>query len=202
MRDGRPHGGRAERLAVSRSILRGHRVRHREAIRATAAASRVCPVAASQDFAAAAAPDPAAVVIAGHAALSSCVCWSARGAGSRWSILNEARGCPCPSPDARCGILPSLARCCPHFAILAALGQQRRLSGTGSPSLPPVAQVFNLCVFTVHFGLACDSGRGSSRIGGTRRSRCDVCPAAVALKRLSRELTRPAGAEHVAGRLR
>jgi len=51
-------------------------------------------------------------------------------------------------------------------------------------------------------GCMCDSGRRSSRIGGTRRSRCDVCPAAVAPQRLSGELTRPAGAEHVAGRLR
>ena len=48
----------------------------------------------------------------------------------------------------------------------------------------------------------CDSGRGSSRIGGTRRSRCDLCNAAVAPKRLSRELTSPAGAEHASGRLR
>ena len=48
----------------------------------------------------------------------------------------------------------------------------------------------------------CDSGRGSNRIGGTRRSRCDLCPAEVAPERSSRELTRPAGAEHVAGRLR
>jgi len=48
----------------------------------------------------------------------------------------------------------------------------------------------------------CDFGRGSSRIGGTRRSRCDLCNAAVAPKRLSRELTSPAGAEHASGRLR
>ena len=54
----------------------------------------------------------------------------------------------------------------------------RRLPGTGSPSLPLlVAQVFNLCVFPVRIGLAASSlacaipERGSSRIGGTRRSR-------------------------------
>ena len=36
------------------------------------------------------------------------------------------------------------------FAIVAALGQQRRLPGTGSPSLPPVAQVVNLCASRMH----------------------------------------------------
>ena len=50
--------------------------------------------------------------------------------------------------------------------------------------------------------LACDSGRRSSRFGGTRRSRCDLCLAVVAPARLSRELTSPAGAEHASGRLR
>jgi len=48
----------------------------------------------------------------------------------------------------------------------------------------PVAQVFNLCVFSVHIGLSWDSGRESSRIGGTGRRRWDVCRAAVAPKRL------------------
>ncbi len=46
------------------------------------------------------------------------------------------------SPRASC---PQLTRCRSRFAILAALDQQRRLSGTGSPSLPLVAQVVNLC---------------------------------------------------------
>jgi hypothetical protein len=30
---------------------------------------------------------------------------------------------------------PSLTRCCPRFIILVSLGQQRRLDGTGNPSL-------------------------------------------------------------------
>ena len=57
--------------------------------------------------------------------------------------------------------------------------------GHGQPlAAIPVAQVVNLCVFPVRVGpaassLACDSGTGSSRIGGTRRSRCDLCPARV-----------------------
>ncbi len=41
---------------------------------------------------------------------------------------------------------PPLARCFLRFAILALRRKQRRLPGTGSPSLPLVAQVFNLCV--------------------------------------------------------
>ena len=51
---------------------------------------------------------------------------------------------------------PSLARCFLRFAILAARRKQRRLPGTGSPSLPslsPVAQVFNLCLFTMRIAL-------------------------------------------------
>ena len=87
---------------------------------------------------------------------------------------HRARGCPCPSPDARYAHAifapspPSRRRlrltvaghspgslhaglrsldAALAFAIVAALGQQRRLPGTGSPSLPTVAQVFNLCAF-------------------------------------------------------
>jgi len=48
---------------------------------------------------------------------------------------------------------PSLARCFLRCAILASRRKQRRLPGTGSPSLPLVAQVFNLCVFSVHIVL-------------------------------------------------
>ena len=48
-----------------------------------------------------------------------------------------ARGCPCRlagrSLQASC--LP-LARCCPRFGILPALGQPRRSIGTGNPSMP------------------------------------------------------------------
>jgi len=44
---------------------------------------------------------------------------------------------------------PTLTACPLRFAILAALAPIARLSGTGSPSLHPVAQVFNLCVFPV-----------------------------------------------------
>ena len=64
-------------------------------------------------------------------------------------------------PRASC---PRLTRYCSHFAILASLDQQRRLSGTGSPLLPLVAQVFNLCVFSLPlvaqvFNLCVFSGR-------------------------------------------
>jgi len=56
-------------------------------------------------------------------------------------------------PVAGCSLRPSrpsLARCFLRFAILAARRKQRRLPGTGSPSLfSPVAQVVNLCVFPV-----------------------------------------------------
>jgi len=49
-----------------------------------------------------------------------------------------ARGCPCPVAGrllrASC---PPLARCCPRFAILASLGQQRRLPGHGQPLADP-----------------------------------------------------------------
>jgi len=48
------------------------------------------------------------------------------------------------SPRASC---PQLTRYRSRFAIVAALDQQRRLSGTGSPSLSLVAQVVNLCAF-------------------------------------------------------
>ena len=117
-------------------------------------------------------------------------------------------GCPCPSPDVRSahpGLRSLDADCAP--ASMPALVSNAGSRGTGSPSLSPVAQAGNLCVFRVSIGLASsslayDSGRGSSPIGGTRRSRCDLCLAAVAPKRLSRELTSPAGAEHVSGRLR
>jgi hypothetical protein len=60
------------------------------------------------------------------------------------------------SPDARCGHPAlSLARRKPRFAghrsaagglVVAPLGFLRRSIGMGCPSLPPVAQVFNLCV--------------------------------------------------------
>jgi hypothetical protein len=56
---------------------------------------------------------------------------------------------------------PPLTRCRPRFAILAALGRQRRLQGMGSPSQ--------------HHPWRVIPKTGSSRIGGTRRSRCDVC---------------------------
>jgi len=50
------------------------------------------------------------------------------------SWVPQARGCPCPiagrSLRASC---PPVARCWPRSAILAALGQQRRLRGTGNP---------------------------------------------------------------------
>jgi len=41
----------------------------------------------------------------------------------------------------------SLTRCRLRFGIRAFACQQRRLPGTGSPSLPLVAQVVNLCAF-------------------------------------------------------
>ena len=96
--------------------------------------------------------------------------------------LRRSRGSGLPMPVAGRSLrasCPSLTRCCPRFAILASLGQQRRLPGTGSPSRPLVAQVFNLCVFPVRIVIGRNSGRGSSRIGGTRRSRCDVCTGGV-----------------------
>jgi hypothetical protein len=62
----------------------------------------------------------------------------------------------------------SLARCFLRFAILAARRKQRRLPGKGSPSLPTVAQVFNLCASRmhrfstcVHLGFASRSGLSS-----------------------------------------
>jgi hypothetical protein len=41
---------------------------------------------------------------------------------------------------------------------VAALAPIARLSGTGSPSHDPVAQVFNLCDFPILIGIGCDSG--------------------------------------------
>jgi hypothetical protein len=51
-----------------------------------------------------------------------------------------------PSPDARCG-LPGLHSLDADFASpsMAALVSNAGSWGTGCPSLPPVAQVFNLC---------------------------------------------------------
>ena len=56
---------------------------------------------------------------------------------------------------------PPLTRCFLRFAILASRKKQRRLPGTGSPSLPPVAQVFNLCVF--HDSHAIPEGEAAGR---------------------------------------
>jgi hypothetical protein len=65
-----------------------------------------------------------------------------------------------PSPDARCG-LPGLHSLDADFASpsMAALVSNAVSRGTGSPSLPPVAQVSNLCVFPL-------------RIRSTRFSTC------------------------------
>ena len=64
------------------------------------------------------------------------------------SGLQWARDCPCHlagrSLRASC---PALTRRKPRFALQASLGFLRRSIGTGSPSRPLVAQVFNLCVF-------------------------------------------------------
>ena len=53
----------------------------------------------------------------------------------RCVLGDAARGCPCHlagrSLRASC---PPVARCCPRFGILPALGQQRRSIGTGNPS--------------------------------------------------------------------
>jgi len=47
-----------------------------------------------------------------------------------------ARGCPCPSPDARSGILPPLARCWLRFAILAPLVNNAGSRARAAPRLP------------------------------------------------------------------
>ena len=97
---------------------------------------------------------------------------------------------------------PPLTRCFLRFAILASRKKQRRLLGTGSPSLPPVAQVFNLCVF--HDSHAIPEGEAAGRRHAqksVRRVPHGVLTA-VAPELLRRKLTSPAGAEHVSGRLR
>jgi len=75
----------------------------------------------------------------------------ARGSGS---------GLPMPlaGPSLRASC-PPLARCFLRYAILASRKKQRRLTGTGSPSLRPlqVAQVFNLCAFPVRIWLTASS---------------------------------------------
>ena len=72
------------------------------------------------------------------------------------SGLQWARDCPCHlagrSLRASC---PPLTRRKPRFALQASLGFLRRSIGTGSPSQPLVAQVFNLCVFPFRSALLC-----------------------------------------------
>ena len=73
------------------------------------------------------------------------------------SGLQWARDCPChlagrslrADQSAGGGSVPGppLTRRKPRFALQASLGFLRRSIGTGSPSQPLVAQVFNLCVF-------------------------------------------------------
>ena len=84
---------------------------------------------------------------------------------------------------------PSLARCFLRFAILASRRKQRRLPGTGSPSQPLVAQVGNLWLsWSTGFQPVCPPRshwarvrfrKGEQSVGGTRRSRCDLCTARV-----------------------
>ena len=154
-------------------------------------------------------------------------------AGRRWKdrkighglVVCRRSGLPIPiagrSLRASC---PPLARCRLRSAIHGSARRQRRLPGTGSPSLfSPVAQVGNLWLTSVlrstGFQPVCLSGSHWARarfrneeqpVGDTRRRRCDSCLAVVAPERWSRELTHqrrvgdliPAGAEHVSGRLR
>ena len=63
------------------------------------------------------------------------------------TVCHTARGCPCPSPDACYGLRPSARSMLTSLRHPGCTRQQRRLSGTGSPSLHRslVAQVFNLC---------------------------------------------------------
>ena len=90
-------------------------------------------------------PEPStwAMIAALPAACCSRACGAGGGPDSRPVFAGTrsvasgplGRGCPCPvagrSLRASC---PSLSRCCPRFAILASLGQQRRRRGTGNPS--------------------------------------------------------------------
>ena len=103
---------------------------------------------------------------------------------------------------------PPLARCRLRSAIHGSARRQRRLPGTGSPSLcSPVAQVFNLCVFPVRIGLGRDSrtrnspSETRSDAGATRASQWSLRSRELTHRRWVGELI-PAGAEHVSGRLR
>ena len=77
-------------------------------------------------------------------------------------ILARVSGSGLPMPLAGRSLrasYPPLARCFLRYAILASRKKQRRLPGTGSPSLRPlqVAQVFNLCAFPVRIWLTASS---------------------------------------------
>jgi len=80
--------------------------------------------------------------------------------------------------------------------------QQRRLPGAGSPSLPPVAQVFNLCVFQVRYGTLVRLRKGEQPDRRHAQKPVRLVPRWGAPKRSRRELTSPAGVEHASGRLR
>jgi len=70
----------------------------------------------------------------------------------------RARGCQCPSPDAPFGF-PGLRSLDADFAppSMAALVSNAGSRARAAPRCPPVAQVFNLCVFPVPIGLAASS---------------------------------------------
>jgi hypothetical protein len=60
----------------------------------------------------------------------------------------QARGsAPAISPDARCGILPALARGKPRFAILATLGFPRRLDRHGPNPSQSVGALGEVLIF-------------------------------------------------------
>ena len=103
----------------------------------------------------------------------------------------SARGCPCPiagrSPRPSG---PRLTRCCPRFTILAALGQQRRLTGHGAaPRSPLVAQVFNLCGFLGHLGGSSARTSSDRRLEWQVRSAGRLTVAPGASRRRGRPMT-------------
>jgi hypothetical protein len=89
------------------------------------------------------------VVIAGHAALSSDVCWSAHVAGSRWSILTRPGSLASGKVLAcsRGSRLPeSLCRALPHGGRDDGCHGHPGCPATGLTQGSPVAQVFKLCL--------------------------------------------------------